>query len=272
MEHRWGMGSRVGRRAVMGAAAAMALVALQTGAALADAPAPSAPTPVGTVATGEIPDDLGSGLVGPDPTAGLPLLGVSLDTYDVMPQASPPETGAAQPLAASGSRQERPLAPSTRRGAPGAIDRDVVVLTACAFTATGCASADPARLIWDLLPFIVGAPGGLPAPGQPCPAAATCSPAGQPVGDPAAVQPPPVAGQLVGGAAPALDAVGLALGTPARPGAPVPAGAAAAASASAPSASAPPALASTGAPIVAALAGLVLLMVGGCLTWARART
>jgi hypothetical protein len=95
------------------------------------------------------------------------------------------------------------------------------------------------------------------------------------VGDPAAGQPPSAAGQLVDGAAPALDAVGLALGTSARPGAAMPAGAPAtpaAAPAAAPHAGAPPALASTGAPIVAALAGLVLLLVGGCLTWARART
>jgi hypothetical protein len=266
MEHRWGMGSRVGRRAAVGAATALALVVLQTGAALADDPTPSVPTPAGPLV-----DGFGVGFVGPDSTAGLPLLGISLDPYDAVPQDAQPAAAAAQPLPASGGRPDRSTATGTRRVTPVAIDRDVIVLTTCAFTAVGCASADPARLVWDLMPFVLGVPSDLPA---------SSSPVGQPVvppgGDPAAGQQPSATGQLVDGAAPALDAVGLALGTSARPGAALPAGAPAttpaAAPAAAPHSGTPPALASTGAPIVAALAGLVLLLVGGCLTWARART
>jgi hypothetical protein len=265
MEHRWGMGSRVGRRAAVGAATALALVVLQAGAALADDPTPSVPTPVGTLV-----DGFGVGFVGPDSTADLPLLGISLDPYAAVPQDAPPPAADAQPLPASGARPDRSTATGTRRMTPVAIDRDVIVLTTCAFTAVGCASADPARLVSDLMPFVLGAPSDLPASSSP-----VGQPVVPPVGDPAAGQPPSAAGQLVDGAAPALDAVGLALGTSARPGAAMPAGAPAtpaAAPAAAPHAGAPPALASTGAPIVAALAGLVLLLVGGCLTWARART
>ena len=211
MVHRWGLGSRVRRRAAVGAATALALVVLQTGTALADDPAPPAPTP------------------GP-------------------------------PAPAAGGR-----VPSTVGLADGVVD-----LTTCALAVVGCPPTGPARLVCDLLPYVLGQPSGLPAP--PVPPMATAPPAVS-VDD----RPSSGAAHLSGGdgVAPALDDVGLALGSAAPPATAVPA------SDPAPPPGPPalppardgaaPGLASTGMPVVAALAGLVLLAVGGCLTWARSR-
>ena len=71
MEHRWGLGTRVGRRAAAGAGAALALLLLRAGAALADSPAPSAPTPGGDVPAAEaVVPDLPPLAIWPDPSGG----------------------------------------------------------------------------------------------------------------------------------------------------------------------------------------------------------
>jgi len=202
MVHRWGLGSRVGDRATMGAVLALALVVLRTGAALADDPAPSVPTPDGALAAA------GSSLAGDLPPLDLSL-GASRDA--VPREAQAPADPVPRPPAG---------VPAAR---PFAVDRDVVDLTTCALAALGCAPAESGRLVWDLLPFVIGATGEQPAQGQPCVVRAACAIV-QPVAAPpgaagaAAGQPVPAPGPLAGGTLPALDAVGVALGSPARPG------------------------------------------------------
>jgi hypothetical protein len=242
MVHRWGLGTRVGGRAAVGAATALALVVLRTGAALADAPDPSAPTPDADV--------VAAAYAALDPGADLPLVDVSLD----------PTAGPAPPA------DPGPPPPAPRLPPPVVLDRGVVDLTTCGLAVIACPPSGPARLVWDLLPLVMGAPGEVPAPAVPPMATADSV-------VPAAGQPAPAAGQLSGGdgAAPALDAIGLEPGTVVRPEAAVPA-APAGNPVPPPGTARPgtqPPLASTGMPVVAALAGLVLLVVGGCLTWAR---
>jgi len=255
MVHRWGLGRRVGDRAAMGAAVALALVVLRTGAALADDPTPSVSTPDGALAAGD-------SLAGDLPPLDLSL-GASGGAVPWAPQ--PPADPVPRPSA------------SVSAARPFAVDRDVVDLTTCALAALGCAPAESGRLVLDLLPIVIGATSELPAQGQPCVVRAACAivqPVAAPPGaDPAAGQPLPAPGPLTDGTVPALDAVGAALGTTARPGLAAPVSASASGAPAAPAGPDPtgPGLASTGAPVVAALAGLVLLAVGGCLTWARVR-
>jgi hypothetical protein len=254
MVHRWGLATRVRRRAAVGAAVALALVVLQAGPAVADDPARPKPTP----------DTAGpaAGAAWPDPAVDLPNLGPPLVPHgdptpaDIPPPApgAPPAAGAAVP-------------------APAVLDRGVVDLTTCALAAMGCSPSAAARLVWDLLPLVAAPPGQPAMPGAAPPGPGTVA-SDAPL--PTAAAPPPPA--TSDGVAPPLDAVGLVLGPAFPPAVPpvAPAPARAPAPAAAPLASAgpaaAPALASTGAPVVAALAGLVLLAVGGCLTWARSRS
>lgn len=241
MEHRWGSGWTVGWRFTAGAVVALALAA-PAGAAFADDPLPAVPTPAGTIVAGDTPD--GDGLViavsGSGLARGLPDVGVVLDQGPVGPEA----TAAADP------------------GLPPA--------------------AGARGLVTHLVPLLLGTPGAVlpavsaltPLPPPACAAGDACvraALAGQ-----GGVRPAPLSRGDFVSLAPTMDAVALALGTPRTddgsggpPGPATPARAGLAPASDPPAAG--PALASTGSPIVAALAGLVLLAVGGFLTCARAR-
>ncbi|HEY7199007.1 MAG TPA: hypothetical protein VIC57_02290 [Candidatus Dormibacteraeota bacterium] len=255
MEHRWGSGWTVGRRITAGAVVALALVA-PAGAAFADDPLPTVRTPAGVLLVGDQPDGLGAALgAAGGPAVELPTLGVVVDPGPVNPTAPAPPAPPVPPL---------PPSPPPAMG--------------------GGSAGEPlaTSLVWRLLPALLGAPGavlpsavavpvGLEPP--PCVPGDVCALTAPGAAHPLAIL---AGGQLVP-LTPAVDAVGAAVGAPRMdvmapvPPVPVaPAGPGTAAR-SDPRASGPPPLASTGSPIVAALAGLVLLAVGGFLTWARAR-
>lgn len=236
----------------MGAATALALalVLRQGGAALADDSITSVPTPVGTLVAGTAPDGsaFGVGFVGAGPAGDLPPVEVSLGRAD--PDAQP---------AGDGSDSHAPAAPSWR-------ERSLM------------------SLVSSVLPLLLGTAGTTPAPdawmcaGPGCGAASSPAAAARP-GPARPLTRGPIGACGLGATAPVpacadglalVDTVSPALDTPGLSSVP----------AAGPMPAAPPAatprvpasgLAGTGAPIVAALAGLVLLVVGGLLTWARAR-
>ena len=245
MEHRWGSGWTVGWRVTAGAVVALALVA-PAGAAFADDPLPAVPTPAGTIVAGDTPD--GDGLViafnGSEVAPGLPAVGVVLDQGPVGPGAPAPQVDPGLPPAGAGARGLVTHLVPLLLGTPAAVLPAVSALTPVNVAPPACAAGDACGML------ALAAPGG----SRPAPLSR---------------------GDLVS-LAPAMDAVALALGTPRTddgtgvpPGPATPARAGLAPASDPPSAG--PALASTGSPIVAALAGLVLLAVGGFLTCARAR-
>jgi hypothetical protein len=221
----------------MGAATALTLVVLHGAAALADDSTPPVATPVGTLLAGGTGDGTGLtvGFAGEGPAAELPAISVAVE----------PVPGAPAPA--------------------GTLD----------------------RVVWSLLPSTLSLPAALvPAAGAP-PVSPIQPPAVPAPRRPAAV-PPSLTGCALAAlslgpdcAAPVapLDPVGFALGqagVPFAASAIAPAPALPAPALPAPAvASRPPlpgsTLASTGTPVVAAFAGLVLLAVGGLLTWARSR-
>ncbi|HEY4028397.1 MAG TPA: hypothetical protein VGO86_18365 [Candidatus Dormibacteraeota bacterium] len=189
--------------------------------------------------------------------------------------------------------EERSMAGRRRRGLYVGIDHSVAALAGCVLpTSAGCAGAGPAPLGVDMLPLGLGLPagsgpadGGVQAPG--CRDAACSTPAS--TGTAPAVAPLPVApmavdslnGVLLPGCALGVLAPGQECGAPPAPAvdpAPLTAGAGQAPTSPlrtpAPvqsTVSGGPALAPTGMSIVAALAGLLLLVIGCLMTWARAR-
>jgi hypothetical protein len=224
----------------MGAAIAMALV-LPGGVAFADDTISPVPIPTGTLALG---DGFGVG--------GAPVV----------------EPG----------DPEAPYAPLP-------LDQ-VAVLTVCAFAAPSCAGAGSMRAALDLAPAVLRATAGLSCARPPACVTPTTPPSSvasgprtspastartSPPASSARTAPPVDCGVGAPSSArrcqqrfsPTMGAFGLVVGTRAAPGPPPattdPDGA------SAGQQGGP--LASTGTPVVAALAGLVLLAMGGLLTW-----
>jgi hypothetical protein len=238
MEHRreFGMTHRRGWRALMGAAVALAATA-PGGVALADDSRSSVST------------ELGALVLGLDPGAAPNLGGVGTS---VLSRVDPD------------LRTVRGMAGGTLRGAPTAIVRDVGTLTACALAVpTGCAGAAAIRVAGDLAP--VGLATLELGRSRTCAAGGGCS-------SPAAGAPPPADPPrpwTASGSAPAAQPGGAPLlqAQGADPG-PV-AGAQPAPPQTAPRAGG--SLARTGAPILPALAGLVLLLLGGVLRCSRVR-
>lgn len=175
---------------------------------------------------------------------------------------------------------EDPPAPDT----PLPLDQ-VAVLTVCAFAAPSCAGAGSMRAALDLVPAVLGVAAGLSCARPPaCATAAPSSVASGPRTSPASnarTSPPASSARTAppvdcGAGAPSSArrcqprfsptmGFGLVVGTGASgpPPATTDPGDASAGQQGGP-------LASTGTPVVATLAGLVLLAMGGLLTW-RAR-
>ncbi len=289
---------RVGRgiRATVSlAAAAVAVVAAAPGAvAFADT---SLPTPLGTLAVGGIGDSapLGVSFTGAGPLGGTTPLAIGVDKDHGLKVELPHAARVAstvQPTSGrtAGSRASTPLealAPKQAADPASAAPALAPILNPL----SAAVGQEPTALVWNLVPSVLGVADGLLDPHSVAGPVAGPVPAGAGVPALAGLDAAGIAesglaaalGSLTGATAlgdssrsllsGSLQGVDLALGTLSgldAPNGPRPG--------LAPERSAPAttklgsALAATGTPLVAALAGFVLLVMGGLLTWKRARS